>query len=245
MTSTLPVLRVAAVGDSLTKGFLSWEEEHPYTRILEAEGIRVGNFGVNGAMTRDMVQQMERVVAHRSPRRTRQLTVPGSSSDEEVDTRTSPSGSAVPTGAKARRVPYTYVVLLGGTNDLGAGLLPETVLENLTQLASMASEAGVHPFLVTVPPLGQHLSNARNAALRTQVNDGLKQLARERGFGLIDLHAAVVTPSELYLRDDLTGDQLHLNAEGYDEMGILVFDTIAEHYERSHAAVHGDDAAAP
>ncbi len=219
MTTPLPQFRVAAVGDSLTKGFLSWSAVHPYTLVLQEGGITVSNHGVSGAFTRDMVHQMHRVVRHRSSWHT---LPPSSSDDDDTD--------------KKVRVPYLYVVLLGGTNDLGCGLLPEVVLENLTRMACTAADAGIYPFFVTIPPLGRQLCSPDNTAIRIQVNDGLKQLAREKGFGLIDLFEAVAVPSELCMRDELTEDQLHFNAQGYDNMGHLVFDAISAHYKQHHAA---------
>jgi acyl-CoA thioesterase-1 len=207
MTSTLPVLHVAAVGDSLTSGHLTWSSAHPYTNILEANGILVSNFGVSGVFTEQMVAQMNRVVKpHHCP-----------SSQLE---------------SSSEHIPFTYVVILGGTNDLGCGLLPDTVLENLEQLARMAAEAGIFPFLLTVPPLGRHICSPADAALRTEVNDKIKQLCTEQGFGFIDLFAAVVSPTEQWMRDELTHDQLHFNAKGYDEMGEMVLEAIASHYER-------------
>lgn len=223
MTSKLPVLRVAAVGDSLTKGYLSMLNNHPYTKVLEANGILVTNFGSNGALTQDLFRFMKRVVKHKG------LWDTSSEDEAEVNTAAAP---------EKEKTLYKYVVLLGGTNDLGHGLEPATVVENLTRLADMAHEAGVFPFLVTVPPLGSRLCDASDAAKRTEVNRDIKQLCSLRGFGLVDLFAAVVQPGKDSMRDELTIDQLHFNPLGYNLMGELVFDAIAKHYEKNEDPAH-------
>jgi lysophospholipase L1-like esterase len=68
------------------------------------------------------------------------------------------------------------------------------------------------------------------------VNEGIKQLCSRRGFGFVDLFAAVVAPGKDSMRDDLTIDHLHFNQMGYNLMGELVFETIAKHYEKAGAS---------
>ena len=218
MTSTLPTLRIAAVGDSLTKGYLTFYTTHPYTDVLKAQGILVSNFGVSGCFTSDMKSQLRKVIRRRSD------NFPPSDEDEN-DSEAE---------RKERRIPYDYAVILGGTNDLGCDLMPETVLENLQAISIDAAAEGIYPFLVTVPPLGKRFMTEGNAALRDEVNAGLKQWCEGNNFGLVDLYSAVVDPGAPHLRDSLTGDQLHLNEKGYDLMGEVVFAAVAEHFERTH-----------
>ena len=46
-----------------------------------------------------------------------------------------------------------FVVILGGTNDLGLGLTPLHICENLSQMYQLAREADIEPVGVTVPSI--------------------------------------------------------------------------------------------
>jgi lysophospholipase L1-like esterase len=121
-----------------------------------------------------------------------------------------------------------FVVVLGGTNDLGMGARPTAVAHSLARIYDAVIAAGARPVAVTVPPfrpprVEEEALYAEPVARRRELNSLIAALATERRVPLVDLHAAVSEPKRAVLRAEFCNDGLHFTAAGYRRFGETVF----------------------
>lgn len=117
------------------------------------------------------------------------------------------------------------LVILGGTNDMLRVANPTT--DNIAEMASQASAAGIRVILCTIPPIerwsaGITITDATtgNAAV-ANFNASVKMLAAEYGYGLADYHTAMVLPDGT-ANDALFEDGIHPNDAGYAAMAQVL-----------------------
>lgn len=132
-------------------------------------------------------------------------------------------------------------VILGGTNDLGSGVLPTHICENLQQMYRLALEVGVQPVGVTVPSiwlddvstLSETTVSDSNRILpawvqthidqRLELNRQIMEVCEGLNLTCLDLFAETSEgPSEL-LASQYSSDGLHLNTAGYEKFARLVW----------------------
>jgi hypothetical protein len=123
-----------------------------------------------------------------------------------------------------------WMTLSCGVNDVwhGAkGVDLEQYKKNITEIVDRCQKAGVKVMLLTSTPIMEDLSNDLNAKL-APYNDFLRQLAKERGYPLADLNAAM--RDELKARAAgphptgtlLTVDGVHMNPLGNRVMATAI-----------------------
>jgi len=136
------------------------------------------------------------------------------------------------------------LVILTGTNDIAQKTGPQTaamVQENLTAMTELAQKHGIKVILCSVmpisdyapmppdwyppPPAGTHpkiiQSVQRPPAQILQLNAWMKNYAASVGAIYADYFSAVVDGSGM-LKEDLSGDGLHPNSQGYALMVPVV-----------------------
>lgn len=128
-----------------------------------------------------------------------------------------------------------YVVILGGTNDLGWNASPQEIIRNLVKMYELARAAGIVPVPVTVPSLrvpdgaghdeaaswlGGHL------ARRQALNDLIQEYARSKQLRSVDLFSATSAPESSQLCSEYSNDGLHLTTEGYRRFAMLLHEEI-------------------
>lgn len=129
------------------------------------------------------------------------------------------------------------VFIFAGTNDIARNNGPQTlqmVQHNMMAMTELAQAHGVKVILGTVMPISDRtVMPAGRAAGQTPrprvqsvqrppsdiltFNAWLKSYASEQGAVVADYYAATVD-AEGFLRDGITGDGLHPNAQGYELM---------------------------
>jgi lysophospholipase L1-like esterase len=114
-----------------------------------------------------------------------------------------------------------YVIVLGGTNDVGLGISPAQVFSNLKTIYDVVEDNGISPLACTIPSI---LGFDENIPLRLQLNDMIRGEAERRTMPLIDFFEVTSDPENGRLLEKYSSDGLHLNAEGYRRMGELVFE---------------------
>jgi len=123
------------------------------------------------------------------------------------------------------------VVILAGTNDIAGNTGPMTNEEIQNNMISMAELARAHKIKVVLssilPVSNYHVNPALGpqTALRPMeriraINDWMKKYAAAEGHVYLDYVPAMSDQSGL-LRTELSGDDLHPNAQGYAIMGPL------------------------
>lgn len=131
------------------------------------------------------------------------------------------------------------VILLAGTNDIARNNGPQTlemIQHNIMAMTELAQGHGVKVILGTIMPINDRTvmrgpgaqeprpriqSTARPPEDILAMNAWLKSYAAEKGAFIADFYSATVD-SEGFLRDGITTDGLHPNAQGYELMAPVV-----------------------
>jgi acyl-CoA thioesterase-1 len=126
-----------------------------------------------------------------------------------------------------------YVVILGGTNDLGWNADPQEIMRNLLKMYTQARAAGVRPVAVTVPsirPAGIADETAPwmedHLARRLRLNRLIAEYCTGTGVAWVDLYGATMDPDTGYLGVQYSNDGLHLTTEGYRKLAELLHDRV-------------------
>jgi lysophospholipase L1-like esterase len=122
------------------------------------------------------------------------------------------------------------VVILAGTNDIAGntGLITnEAITGNLASMSEIAQANGIRVVLASVLPVSAyHNPSAPQTTTRPMVrilalNEWMKSYAAARGYTYLDYFSATVDANGL-LREELSSDDLHPNAKGYEVMAPLI-----------------------
>ena len=118
----------------------------------------------------------------------------------------------------------TYVVILGGTNDLGWDAAPADIMRNLLKMYELAAAARITPVPVTVPSIrmGEDLCSEEGRRWfiehldrRRQLNGSIVRYAESKRLAAFDLFTATAEPETQQLAARYSNDGLHLNTAGY------------------------------
>jgi acyl-CoA thioesterase-1 len=129
----------------------------------------------------------------------------------------------------------SFVIILGGTNDLGMNAQPAEVMRNLLKLYESAAAANIQPVAMTVPSIrvGEGTVDAkeqpwiRSHLDRRQIlNRLIKEYCGRRQVPLADLFAATAEPDTGFLAAPFSNDGLHLTTQGYRLMAQLLYDQV-------------------
>jgi lysophospholipase L1-like esterase len=105
-----------------------------------------------------------------------------------------------------------YVIILGGSNDLGWGVGVQAIMDNLLTMYQQAIAAGIQPIAVTVPSIrGYDPLIPPRIALNNKIQETCKKLAMP----CIDLFTATAEPKTQRLAEVYSNDGLHLTTRGY------------------------------
>jgi len=112
-----------------------------------------------------------------------------------------------------------YVVILGGSNDLGWSAQPTAIMRNLTTMYERCRANGIAPIGVTVPSIRglDSLIPARRA-----LNQLILDYGWSRPQAVVDLFTATAEPETLRLAEPYSNDGLHLTTDGYRMLAELV-----------------------
>ena len=124
------------------------------------------------------------------------------------------------------------VVILAGTNDIAGNTGPMSNEEIQGNLASMAELARVHGIRVVlssilpvsayhVAPNGTPQTLLRPMSRIRAINDWMKAYAAREKHVYLDYWTPAMVDDTGHLRTELSGDDLHPNAQGYAVMGPL------------------------
>lgn len=111
------------------------------------------------------------------------------------------------------------VVILGGSNDLGWGVEPSSVAENLLSMYKDALENRIQPVACTVPSV---LGFDEGIQPRLELNRLIREYSVALGIVCVDIFSATSDPSGR-LRREYSNDGLHLSPAGYESMAEAIF----------------------
>jgi len=123
-------------------------------------------------------------------------------------------------------IPYKpdYVVILGGSNDLGWGFPPKEICKNLIEMYKQARAAKIEPVACTVPSI---LNFDDLIPARKKLNSLIKEYTQKNHILCVDLFSALSHPKTKRLREEFSSDGLHLSKEGYTVMGETIYQALA------------------
>ena len=122
-----------------------------------------------------------------------------------------------------------YVVILGGTNDLGWHVAPDEIVSHLVYMYEQALGEGIQPVAVTVPSIRMEGDSGGEQWLnefvrpRQQLNRLISEYCAKKGIACCDLFTATAEAHTLLLAGPYSNDGLHLTTEGYRKMADLLY----------------------
>ncbi|KAL9943150.1 hypothetical protein ACHAQF_002156 [Verticillium nonalfalfae] len=191
-------LRIFCFGDSLTAGYSGFGSSYtPYSEVLETK--LAAAFPDADVRVHENGMPGDIVSAEAFNRRLR----------AELD---------------EAKMPYDWVLILGGTNDIAYKIAPETIVDNLKESYRIALDKGSKVLALTVP---QTHARARWVVdARRAVNEGIMAYDDPKSYAF-DLASAIpyfaLPPPKRTLYWD---DGVHLTPSGYEWMGGHVADAL-------------------
>ncbi len=139
------------------------------------------------------------------------------------------------------------VCILGGTNDLGLGISPDAVLDNLRGLYEAALTQGVSPVAITIPSVredGDQRSHDRSMEaigylspslkyaidLRIRLNQMIAKACREMNIPVVDWFTGTSEPETNLLIPEYSNDGLHLTTLGYKKLAELLWHCVLKEW---------------
>lgn len=128
-----------------------------------------------------------------------------------------------------------YVVVLGGTNDLGWNAAPADIMRNLIKMYELARASEIVPVPVTVPSVRVDITGGGSDAQawleqhveRRRVLNGLiRDYAASKHLAGVDLFTATADPETGQLEAAYSNDGLHLTTAGYRLLARLLYDQV-------------------
>jgi acyl-CoA thioesterase-1 len=126
------------------------------------------------------------------------------------------------------------VVVLGGTNDIAAGISVNQIEENLATIGDLAKSHGIKPIFASILPVSDYHKDAdphnemtpgRPPATILSINTWMRTYCQSEGFPYMDYYSVMVD-SAGQLQTDLSDDGLHPNAKGYRVMSPVALEAI-------------------
>ena len=131
---------------------------------------------------------------------------------------------------------YRWVIILGGIQDLGAGVRPDLIFNGLKQMYQMVYEHGANLVVMTVNETGRLKTNDPRDADRHELNNLIKKYAWENHYAggqrtfCVDINAEIPWHRpDLEEKKKIWDDHMHLTPHGYDVMGTIIFHAIVDH----------------
>jgi lysophospholipase L1-like esterase len=138
-----------------------------------------------------------------------------------------------------------YVIILGGTNDLGWNRTPSDIFHNLAMMYEQAQVAGIIPIAVTVPsfrPL-QMIDFSEASALqlsnnaewqmirshierRVELNGQIREYCVSWTISCVDLFSETAEADSRLLALSYSNDGLHLSTRGYKLLADLLWNQV-------------------
>ena len=143
-----------------------------------------------------------------------------------------------------------YVIILGGTNDLGWNYSPSEIFHNLGNMYDQAQSNGITPIAVTVPSLrrnqmmeplsdsdSQIPSEAGLAMInslierRIDLNGQIQDYCLSKNIPWVDLFTDTADLNSKLLATQYSNDGLHFSSRGYKRLADLLWTKVLKNQE--------------
>ncbi len=117
------------------------------------------------------------------------------------------------------------VVILAGSGDIGSGISPSAIADNLVMMGDVAKAHSVQPVFASLLPAGGEAAKIRTPEAIKKVNAWLRDYCIRENFIYLDYFGSMAD-SHGMMKADLSDDGVNPNAKGYRVMASLVTDAI-------------------
>lgn len=117
------------------------------------------------------------------------------------------------------------VVVLAGSGDIGLGITPSAIADNLVMMGDVAKAHSVQPIFASLLPASGEAAKTRTPEAIRKVNSWLRDYCIRESFIYIDYYTAMADAKGM-MKADLSDDGLNPNARGYRVMSPLLLDGI-------------------
>jgi lysophospholipase L1-like esterase len=126
------------------------------------------------------------------------------------------------------------VVILGGTNDIAAGISINQIEDNLTMIGDLAKAHGIKVVFASILPVNDYHKDAdpqfektpnRPPATIQAINRWIQAHCQSEGFVYMDYFSSMIDSAGM-MQADLSDDGLHPNAKGYRVMSTVALEAI-------------------
>jgi len=114
-----------------------------------------------------------------------------------------------------------YVIVLGGSNDIGWSLPLARIVHNLASIYDAARDKWISAVACSVPSI---LGFDELIHPRLELNKTICMEAEKRKIPFLDIFMATADKRNHRLLEDYSADGLHLNSKGYQRIGKYIFD---------------------
>jgi acyl-CoA thioesterase-1 len=115
----------------------------------------------------------------------------------------------------------SYMLVMGGTNDLGHGVSDATIIANLRYIITTAKANKIIPILLEIPPDSYSGMTAKIDSLNAQI----VHLANSYRFTVVDINTPLRTSSGT-MASKYTSDGLHLSAAGSQLVATTIWNKL-------------------
>ena len=112
-----------------------------------------------------------------------------------------------------------FVVVLGGSNDLGWGLQPAEIMENLVHMYKRVKDFGIQPISLTVPSIRGFDTLIPP---RKVLNHLMLEYCKSNEQPCVDLFMGTAEPETFRLAEKYSNDGLHFTTLGYRRIAELL-----------------------
>lgn len=113
-----------------------------------------------------------------------------------------------------------YVIIMGGANDIGWSLEVNEIFLNLKSTFDLAESHSIESVACAVPSI---LGFDDLIPPRIYLNSMIREEAKRRSMAFVDLFTTTADAKTSRLSQQYSGDGLHLNTEGYQRVGEIIF----------------------
>jgi lysophospholipase L1-like esterase len=115
----------------------------------------------------------------------------------------------------------SYMIVMGGTNDLGQGVSEATIIANLRYIITTAKKNKIIPILLEIPPDSYSGMTAKIDSLNAQI----VHLANSYRFTVVDINTPLRTSSGT-IASKYTSDGLHFSAAGSQLVATTIWNKL-------------------
>ena len=124
------------------------------------------------------------------------------------------------------------MIMMIGINDINnKNILIDELKQNMAKIIDITKENNIEPMIINLSFITEDLNNSKNIEVE-EYNKFLANLAKEKGFQLIDVHTPLKAEIEKHQNDGLVvmEDDLHLNDAG----NTIVADEIIKEFDKKY-----------